>query len=63
MKIRNGSIYHSKSNNKAVRVIRAHQDEQIAYVKHHEQANIETEVFFADLQPATKMQVKLYLGR
>ena len=46
-----------------MRVIRAHQDEQIAYVKHHEQANIETEVFFADLQPATKMQVKLYLGR
>lgn len=63
MKIKNGSIYHSKSNNKAVRVVRAHQDEQIAYVKHHDQTNIETEVFFSDLTPATKMQVKLYLGR
>ena len=62
MKIRNGAIYHSTSNNKAVRVVRAHQDEQIAIVKHHEQEHIETEVFFSDLVPATKDQVKSYLG-
>ena len=39
MNIRNGAIYHSKENNKAVRVVRAFQDEQIAYVKHHNQEN------------------------
>ena len=63
MKIKNGSIYHSKSNNKAVRVVRANQAELIAYVKHHKQTQIETEVFFSDLVTATAMQVKLYLGR
>lgn len=63
MKIRNGAIYHSKSNNKAVRVVRAHQDEQIAIVKHHRQENIESEVFFTDLIPATSEQVKKYLGK
>jgi hypothetical protein len=63
MKIRNGAIYHSKSNNKAVRVVRAHQSEQIAYVKHHKQDNIESEVFFSDLAPATKEQIDQYLGR
>jgi hypothetical protein len=63
MKIKNGSIYHSKSNNKAVRVVRANQEQSIAYVKHHKQTQIETEVFFSDLMPATPMQVKLYLTK
>lgn len=63
MKIRNGAIYHSKSNNKAVRVVRAHQADEIAYVKHHAQERIETEVFFSDLEPATKEQIKQYLGK
>ena len=63
MNIRNGAIYHSKENNKAVRVVRAFQDEQIAYVKHHNQESIETEVFFSDLVPATKEQVKEYLTK
>jgi hypothetical protein len=62
-KIRNGSIYHSVSNNKAVRVFRANQSEGIAYIKHHNQENIESEVFFSDLLPATKEQVKQYLGK
>ena len=63
MKIKNGTIYHSISNNKAVRVVRANQSEKIAYVKHHKQTQIETEVFFSDLKPATSTQVKLYLTR
>ena len=62
MKINNGAIYHSKSNNKAVRVVRANQSESIAYIKHHKQ-DIESEVFFSDLIPATKEQVKTYLGK
>jgi len=62
MKVNNGAIYHSKSNNKAVRVVRANQAESIAYVKHHKQ-DIETEVFFSDLVPATTEQVKHYLGK
>lgn len=63
MKIRNGAIYHSKSNNKAVRIVRAYQEDQIAYVKHHKQDNIESEVFFSDLEPATKEQINKYLGK
>lgn len=62
MKINNGAIYHSKSNNKAVRVVRANQAESIAYVKHHKQ-DIESEVFFSDLLPATMKQIKQYLGK
>ena len=62
MKINNGAIYHSKSNNKAVRVVRANQAEAIAHVKHHKQ-DIESEVFFSDLLPATMKQIKQYLGK
>lgn len=62
MKINNGAIYHSKSNNKAVRVVRANQAESIAYVKHHKQ-DIESEVLFSDLVSATIKQVKQYLGK
>ena len=62
MKVNNGAIYHSESNNKAVRVTRAHQAERIAYVKHHNQ-DINSEVSFDDLSPATPKQVKDYLSR
>ena len=63
-KIRNGAIYHSKSNNKAVRVKRAHQAEQIAYIKHHGQDHMfESEVPFSDLIPATKEQIQEYLRK
>ena len=61
-KIRNGAIYHSKVNNKAVRVKRAHQAEQIAYIKHHGQDHLfESEVPFSDLSAATKEQIQEYL--
>ena len=61
MKIRNGAIYHSKSNNKAARIVRANQDEQIALIVF--QNNEQDEVFFSDLLPATSDQVKNYLGK
>ena len=61
-KIRNGAIYHSKVNNKAVRVKRAHQAEQIADIKHHGQDHLfESEVPFSDLSAATKEQIQEYL--
>ena len=64
MKIKNGTLYHSKSNNKVVRVVRADQSEQIAYIKHHNQGHrFESEVFFSDLLPATSEQVKNYLKK
>jgi TP901 family phage tail tape measure protein len=63
-KIRNGAIYHSKANNKAVRVKRADQTERIAYIKHHTQDHMfDPEVPFSDLTPASKKQVQEYLGR
>ena len=62
MKVNNGAIYHSKSNNKVVRVVRANQAESIAYVKHHKQ-DIDSEVFFSDLSPATSEQIKSYLAK
>jgi hypothetical protein len=61
MKIRNGAIYHSKSNNKAARIVRANQDEQIALIVF--QNSEQEEVFFSDLLPATSEQVKNYLGK
>tara|TARA_B100000242_G_scaffold291171_1_gene263988 strand:+ start:782 stop:976 length:195 start_codon:yes stop_codon:yes gene_type:complete len=64
MKIKNGTLYHSKANNKVVRVVRADQSEQIAYIKHHKQGHqFESEVFFSDLLPATSEQVKNYLKK
>ena len=63
-KIRNGAIYNSKTNNKAVRVVRANQAERIAYIKHHSQDHMfDPEVPFSDLTPATKKQVQEYLGK
>ena len=63
MRINNGGIYYSESNNLIVRVIRAHQDEKIAYIKCHERTNkFESEVPFSDLQKATKKSVLKYLG-
>ena len=62
-KIRNAAIYYSRSNNKVVRVVRANQGEQIAYIKHHETELQNSEVFFNDLEPVTGEQVKKYLGK
>lgn len=62
-KIRNSAIYYSRSNNKVVRVTRAHQQEKIAYVKHHNIQLANEEVYFSDLEPVTGEQVKKYLGR
>ena len=62
-KIRNSAIYYSKSNNKVVRVTRAHQQEKIAYVKHHNIELPNEEVCFSDLEPVSGEQVKKYLGR
>ena len=59
-KIRNGTIYYSESNNKIVRVIRANQEEEIAYVKHHEIELLNSEVFFSDLHPVDKDTAKKY---
>jgi len=61
--IRNASIYYSRSNNKIVRVVRANQNEQIAYIKHHGTELQNSEVFFKDLEPVTGEQVKKYLGK
>ena len=69
MKIRNGSLYYSKSNNLVVRVVRAIQGEAIAYVKCHERTvnafglPFESEVAFSDLEIATKQSVLNYLGK
>ena len=63
MKVNNGGIYYSQSNNKIVRVMRANQNESIAYLKHHGVELYASEVFFSDLQPVTREQVKKYLGK
>jgi hypothetical protein len=59
-KIRNGTIYYSESNNKIVRVIRAHQEDEIAYIKHHEIEILNSEVLFSDLHPVDKETAKNY---
>ena len=61
MKIKNGAIYHSKSHNKAARIVRANQDEGIALIVF--QNKEQEEVFFSDLLPATPEQVQFYLGK
>jgi|TARA_R110000824_G_scaffold401679_2_gene613567 ABC-type enterochelin transport system substrate-binding protein len=59
--IKNGSLYYSVANNKIVRVIRAHQNEQIAYIKSHAINLLESEVSFSDLRPVNNDMVKQYL--
>jgi hypothetical protein len=63
MKIKNGSLFYSKANNKVVRVIRAHQSEKIAYIKSHNVELKDSEVYFSDLQPVTNDMVKKYLKK
>ena len=63
MKIKNGSLYYSTANNKVVRVVRAHQNEQIAYLKSHDVELKDSEVYFSDLKPVTKEMVKKYLKK
>jgi hypothetical protein len=63
IQIRNAAIYYSKSNNKIVRVTRANQQEQVAYVKHHNIELANHEVLFSDLEVASGENVKKYLGR
>lgn len=62
-KIRNGTIYYSESNNKIVRVIRANQQEEIAYIKHHAIELQNSEVFFSDLKPVEKEIALSYFRR
>jgi len=59
-----GSLYHSKQNNKVVRLVELHIKERIAVVKHHKQDHLfQAEVFFMDLDKATGEQVKAYFQR
>tara|TARA_Y100000766_G_C18768160_1_gene537016 strand:- start:8 stop:199 length:192 start_codon:yes stop_codon:yes gene_type:complete len=63
MKIKNGSLFYSKANNKVVRVVRAHQAEKIAYLKSHDVELKDSEVYFSDLEPVTNDMVKQYLKK
>ena len=59
-----GTLYHSKQNNKCVRLVELHIKERICVIKHHAQDHLfESEVFFTDLEVATADQVKAYLQR
>ena len=56
-----GSLYHSKENNKVVRLIELHRKERNCVIKHHAQNHLfQSEVFFTDLEVATGDQVKAY---
>jgi len=69
MRVNNGALYYSKSNNLVVRVIRAIQAEAIAYIKCHDRTvnalglPFESEVAFSDLEIATRESVLKYLGK
>jgi hypothetical protein len=59
-----GTLYHSKQNNKVVRLVELHIKERIAVVKHHKQDHLfQAEVFYMDLEVATGEQVKAYFQR
>ena len=59
-----GTLYHSKQNNKVVRLVQLHKQDRICVIKHHEQDHLfQPEVFFMDLEVATGEQVKNYLKR
>ena len=56
-----GSLYHSKENNKVVRLMQLYRKERICVIKHHTQDHLfQPEVFFRDLSVATSDQVKAY---
>jgi hypothetical protein len=59
-----GSLYHSTTNNKCVRLVELHIQARICIIKHHTQDHLfQSEVFFQDLEVATGEQVKKYFQR
>jgi len=62
-----GGIYHSKVNNKAVRLVALDRIEgglRVATIKHHKQDHLfESEVYLSDLSKATAEQVASYFKR
>ena len=62
-----GGIYHSKVNNKAVRLVALDRIEgglRVATIKHHKQDHLfESEVYISDLSKATSEQVKDYFKK
>jgi len=62
-----GSLYHSKANNKVVRLVALDRIEgglKVATIKHHNQDRLfESEVYVSDLSKATADQVKSYFQR
>jgi len=62
-----GSLYHSRANNKVVRLVsldRIKGGLQVATIKHHKQNHLfESEVYISDLIKATADQVKAYFKR
>jgi hypothetical protein len=64
--LKNGSLYHSKTNNKVVRLVSVDRvgSQRIATIKHHAQDHLfESEVFISDLIKASSEQVKAYFKR
>ena len=62
-----GGIYHSKVNNKAVRLVALDRIEgglRVATIKHHNQDHLfESEVYISDLSKATSEQVSDYFKK
>ncbi len=62
-----GGIYHSRINNKAVRLValdRIQGGLRVATIKHHNQDHLfESEVYISDLSKATSEQVASYFQR
>jgi hypothetical protein len=61
-----GSLYHSKANNKVVRLVSIDRvgSQRIATIKHHKQDHLfESEVYVSDLLKATSDQVKAYFKK
>ena len=62
-----GGIYHSKVNNKAVRLVALDRIEgglRVATIKHHKQDHLfESEVYLSDLSKATSEQVSDYFKK
>jgi len=62
-----GGIYHSRINNKAVRLValdRIQGGLKVATIKHHNQDHLfESEVYISDLSKATSEQVASYFQR
>lgn len=62
-----GGIYHSRINNKAVRLVALDRIEgglRVATIKHHNQDHLfESEVYISDLSKATSEQVASYFQR